>query len=81
MTKAKTADAVNPKNDPAGSDDNRIKNPDEWTTGAEPMTGAQSSYLMTLSEQAHEPEAFDPDLDKSEASKRIDALRQKVGRN
>ena len=55
------------------------KNPDDWTTGDEPMTGAQGSYLKTLSEEAHEPEAFAEDLTKAEASKRIDALRQKVG--
>jgi hypothetical protein len=55
------------------------KNPDDWTTGDEPMTGAQGSYLKTLSEEAHDPEAFAEDLTKAEASKRIDALRQKVG--
>jgi hypothetical protein len=44
------------------------------------MTGAQASYLKTLSEQAHDPTAFDPDLDKAEASKRIDQLKQKQGR-
>ena len=43
------------------------------------MTGAQASYLKTLSEEAKEPEAFDPELDKADASKRIDALRQKAG--
>lgn len=55
------------------------KNPDDWTTGDEPMTGAQGSYLKTLSEEAHDPDAFAEDLTKAEASKRIDALRQKVG--
>ena len=34
------------------------KNPDDWTTGDEPMTGAQGSYLKTLSEEAHDPDAF-----------------------
>ena len=43
------------------------------------MTGAQSSYLKTLSEQAHEPDAFDEKLSKAEASKAIDRLREKVG--
>jgi hypothetical protein len=56
--------------------DNQIKDPDDWVSGDEPMTGAQASYLKTLSEQAHQPEAFDPDLSKSEASRRIDALRE-----
>ena len=36
---------------------NLEKNPDEWKTGDEPMTGAQASYLKTLSDQANE--AFD----------------------
>jgi Protein of unknown function (DUF3072) len=42
------------------------------------MTGAQASYLKTLSEEAHEPDAFDPHLDKAEASKRIDRLKEKL---
>ncbi len=67
--------AENPKTSP-DSADNRIKDPNEWVTGHEPMTGAQASYLKTLSEQAHDPEAFEPDLDKAEASKRIDQLKQ-----
>lgn len=70
----------NPKSDPA-DDSNRIKDPDTWTTGGEPMTGAQASYLKTLSEEAKQPEAFAPDLDKAEASKRIDALRAETGKN
>ena len=73
-----SAEADNPKINP-DPNDNQIKNPDEWVTGDEPMTGAQASYLKTLSEQAHEPKAFDPDLDKAEASKRIDQLKQKQG--
>jgi hypothetical protein len=73
-----SAEAVNPKTNPDPSD-NQIKDPDEWVTGDEPMTGAQASYLKTLSEQAHEPKAFDPKLDKAEASKRIDQLKQKQG--
>lgn len=76
---ARKASDDNPKIDP-NDESNRIKDPDEWTTGDEPMTGAQASYLKTLSEQAKEPEAFDPDLDKAESSKRIDALRRKTGR-
>ena len=57
---------------------NTIKNPDDWTTGDEPMTGAQRSYLKTLSEEAKED--FDENLTKAEASKRIDELQQKTGR-
>jgi hypothetical protein len=44
------------------------------------MTGAQASYLKTLSEEAHAPEAFDPELEKAEASKRIDQLKKETGR-
>ncbi len=70
--------ADNPKTAPdPGS--NTEKDPDDWTTGGEPMTGAQASYLKTLSEQAHDPDALDEGLTKAEASKRIDALRDKVG--
>jgi hypothetical protein len=60
---------------------NTEKDPDDWTTGDEPMTGAQASYLHTLSDQAHESEDADKNLTKAEASKRIDALREKVGLN
>ena len=69
----------NPKANP-DSNSNQIKDPDDWVTGHEPMTGAQASYLKTLSEQAHDPDAFEPDLDKAEASKRIDHLKQETGR-
>jgi hypothetical protein len=55
-----------------------IKNPDDWKTGEEPMTGAQRSYLETLATQAGE-EANSDDLTKAEASKRIDELRKKAG--
>jgi hypothetical protein len=41
------------------------------------MTGAQASYLMTLSEECGEPDCFQPNLTKAEASKRIDALKKK----
>ena len=59
---------------------NMEKDPADWVTGDEPMTGAQRSYLKTLSEEAHAPDAFDPKLDKAEASKRIDELKEKMGR-
>jgi Protein of unknown function (DUF3072) len=57
---------------------NTIKRPEDWTTGDEPMTGAQRSYLKTLSEEAKVE--FDESLTKAEASKRIDELQQKTGR-
>jgi hypothetical protein len=57
---------------------NMEKDPDDWVTGDEPMTGAQRSYLKTLSEEAHVE--FDEHLTKAEASRRIDELQQKTGR-
>ena len=60
------------------NESNTIKDPDNWTTGDEPMTGAQRSYLSTLSEEAKEE--FDENLTKAEASKRIEELQQKTGR-
>ncbi len=68
-------EADNPKINPDATS-NQIKDPEEWVTGHEPMTGAQASYLKTLSEQAHDPEAYDAQLDKAEASKRIDQLKR-----
>jgi hypothetical protein len=64
-----------PKQNPSG---NAIKDPDHWVTGDEPMTGAQASYLQTLSEEAGEE--FDPALTKADASKKIDSLQEKTGR-
>lgn len=56
----------------------RIKDPEDWTTGDEPMTGAQESYLHTLASEAGE--GVDDDLTKAEASRRIDELQDKTGR-
>jgi hypothetical protein len=71
--------STNPKNPSAGDlPTNTVKDPDNWTTGDETMTGAQASYLKTLCEEAGE--AFDPNLSKAEASKRIDALQSQTGR-
>ena len=63
---------------PAADDSNRIKDPEEWSTGDEPMTGAQDSYLHTLASEAGE--SVDDDLTKAEASRRIDELQEKTGR-
>lgn len=64
-----------PKQHPTG---NAVKDPDDWVTGDEPMTGAQASYLQTLSEEAGEE--FDPSLTKAAASERIDHLQEETGR-
>ena len=66
---------ADPKSHPTS---NAQKDPDHWTTGGESMTGAQASYLQTLSEEAHEE--FNPELTKAEASKRIDELKNETGR-
>ena len=70
--------ADNPKLDP-DPPSNTEKDPDEWVSGGDPMTGAQASYLKTLSEQAQTPDAFEEGLTKAEASRRIDALKAKLG--
>jgi len=59
--------------------DNTQRNPKDWVSGQDPMTGAQESYLKTLSEQAHKPDPTEQDLTKAEASELIDAMRQKAG--
>ena len=68
-------DMSHPKTDAPGNADKPV---DDWVTGDEPMTGAQASYLQTLSEEAGEE--FESNLTKAEASKRIDALQEKTGR-
>jgi hypothetical protein len=67
----------NPKVDPP-SPSNTEKDPDDWVSGDEPMTGAQASYLKTLSEQLGEPDEFSQSLTKAEASKRIDTLKSRL---
>ena len=69
----------NPKADPAPNT-NTEKDPDDWVSGGEKMTGAQSSYLKTLSEEADKPDAFSEELTKAEASKRIDELKSRLKR-
>ena len=58
---------------------NTEKDPDNWVSGDEPMTGAQASYLATLSEEAG-AELPTEGITKAEASKQIDALRAQLGR-
>ena len=57
---------------------NPEKDPSDWTTGDEPMTGPQASYLETLCREAGEQ--FDPNLTKAEASRRIDELQERTNR-
>ncbi|WP_439029484.1 DUF3072 domain-containing protein [Gordonia terrae] len=62
----------------AGAGNSTEKDPDDWVTGDEPMTGAQRSYLDTLAREAGE--TISADLTKAEASEEIDRLQQKSGR-
>jgi Protein of unknown function (DUF3072) len=73
----KSGTIENPKLNPDPAS-NTEKDPDDWVSGDEPMTGAQASYLKTLCEQADDPDAFDTSLTKAEASKRIDALKART---
>lgn len=57
---------------------NMVKDPKNWTTGDEPMTGAQKSYLKTLSEEAKQE--MDEHLTKAQAFERIEELQKKTGR-
>jgi hypothetical protein len=60
---------------------NPVKDPEEWTTGSEPMTGPQASYLSTLMQQAGRAESdLDPNLTKAQASELIDELQKETGR-
>jgi hypothetical protein len=53
---------------------NTEKEPEDWVYGCDPITGAQASYLKTLSEECDAPDAFQEHL-----TKRIDALKAKRG--
>jgi hypothetical protein len=55
------------------------KDPEDWVTGDEPMTGPQASYLSTLAQEAGlEPPSAE--LSKAEASQLIDDLQARTGR-
>lgn len=60
------------------SGDTAVKDPEEWVTGDEPMTGAQRSYLDTLAREAGEE--IPANITKAEASEHIDRLQQATGR-
>ena len=68
-------------NDLPEQSQNPVKDPEDWSTGGEPMTGPQASYLQTLLQQAGKPESeFDPGLTKAQASEMIDRLQRETGR-
>jgi hypothetical protein len=58
---------------------NPEKDPEDWVTGDEPATGPQQSYVSTLAQEAGEQVDVE-NLDKAEASKKIDELKQETGR-
>ncbi len=62
-------------NAPMGSPE---KDPEDWVTRDEPITGPQHSYLQTLAREAGEE--VPADLTKAQASELIDRLQQKTGR-
>ncbi len=57
---------------------NAEKDPKDWVTGDEPMTGPQKSYLETLAREAGEE--VDDSMNKAEASSKIDELQDKSDR-
>jgi hypothetical protein len=61
-----------------GPGSNPEKDPADWVTGDEPMTGPQRSYLQTLAREAGE--SVPDDLSKADASRRIDELQARTGR-
>jgi hypothetical protein len=60
------------------TDSSAAKDPSDWVTGDEAMTGPQKSYLGTLAREAGEQ--LPEDLTKAEASEQIDRLQQETGR-
>jgi hypothetical protein len=72
-------DRTAPRPDTADATGPAAKDPDDWSTGDEPMTGPQKSYLHTLAQQAGQEPPPDT-LSKAEASRRIDDLQERTGR-
>ncbi|WP_026534543.1 DUF3072 domain-containing protein [Arthrobacter sp. H14] len=62
----------------ADSQSDASKDPENWVTANEPMTGPQRSYLDTLARDAGEE--LPADLTKAEASEHIERLQGKTGR-
>lgn len=60
-------------------DPDRIKDPSDWTTGDEPMTGAQEPYLKTLARRVGKTGEKAMTRTKAEASEKIDELREMTG--
>lgn len=67
-------------NDLPEQSQNPVKDPEDWVTGDQPMTGPQASYLQTLLQQAGRESDFDPEMTKAQASALIDQLQKETGR-
>jgi hypothetical protein len=67
------------KTNPNQDTKNPVKDPEEWVTGEEPMTGPQESYLNTLAREAGEETPVE-EMTKAEASQKIEELQEKTGR-
>ena len=79
MHKRKAAEAqVQQELSPDPSFLTRVANQDAWVPAREPMTGAQANALKLLAEEMKEPQAFDAGLSKSEASRRIYRLQERL---
>ncbi|CAN5385728.1 hypothetical protein BH11ACT8_BH11ACT8_34890 [soil metagenome] len=74
-TETRGADVLGAQSPDASSTE---KDPEDWVTGDEPMTGAQRSYLDTLAREAGE--TLTADLTKAEASEHIERLQAATGR-
>lgn len=81
-TQTPTSDHATPGNNSAGAAGggvgDPVKDPSDWVTGGEPMTGPQKSYLETLAREAGRE--LPAELDKADASRMIDELQQETGR-
>jgi hypothetical protein len=78
-----SAGAVAPDSDPsagAGTSPGGTpeRDPADWVSGDEPMTGPQRSYLQTLGRETGEDAPGD--LTKADASRLIDELQARTGR-
>ena len=88
MTESNTSSNTSPDSAAASAPDADVigaeaggtteKDPQDWVTGDEPMTGAQRSYLDTLARDAGE--TLSADLTKAEASEHIERLQEQTGR-
>jgi hypothetical protein len=69
---------ANDMSDNTATPGNPEKDPDDWVTGDEAMTGPQASYLQTLKQEAGEE--FDSGVTKAKASEEIERLQAQTGR-